>query len=412
MSTTTLLPGVRLHPNGASYQVRVRGFKPRSGFATPDEANEYATELRRRKRQGVLVAPEPEALSMTTLADVAREHLDRLASVGGRYGRAYSPDGLAEARKAARPWTGEPIPDRSSGARRSRRRQRPTSTDAVRGDAAGGAERPPGRGYLERRSAQTPRAAVGESSRSARSCARGASRREVRARAARAEPVRRRPRPKTHVPTLDEFRFLAARAPEHSRRLLLLGASLGGRIGELLAAEDAWVDLDGATIRSPSGRRRNAARRCSTSSRGVRPHPRAAARSLAEHGRRLRGLAPPVPATGRYAVALPLVVLEPRHRPDPHEGGEGVARGARHDRRRADAVRQLQAEGLPARRGDTHARAGDLARVGGVAARAQGRRSPARHGVRRDERENLRAELQAIAAEGGIDARLASRRLA
>ena len=31
---------------------------------------------------------------MTTLAELgAREHLDRLASVGGRYGRAYSPDG-------------------------------------------------------------------------------------------------------------------------------------------------------------------------------------------------------------------------------------------------------------------------------------------------------------------------------
>ncbi len=73
------------------------------------------------------MVPEPEALSMTTLADVAREHLDRLSSVGGRYGRAYPPDGLAEARKAARPWTGEPTPDRTVKGETIRHRRRPTS---------------------------------------------------------------------------------------------------------------------------------------------------------------------------------------------------------------------------------------------------------------------------------------------
>ena len=253
MSTTTLLPGVRLHPNGASFQVRVRGFKPRSGFATPDEANEYATELRRRKRQGVLVAPELETLSMTTLAAVAREHLDRLASVGGRHGRAYTPDGLAEARKAARPWTGEPIPDRLV---KGETISAPPATDEHGTPFAAmplaalnvrQVER-----YLERRSAQTPRAAVGEYQ-SLRAILRLAARRGERFEHGllALEPVRRRPRPKTHVPTLDEFRFLAARAPEHSRRLLLLGASLGGRIGELLAAEDAWIDLDEAMITMP-----------------------------------------------------------------------------------------------------------------------------------------------------------------
>jgi hypothetical protein len=113
VSSATPLPGVRLHPNGASWQVRIAPFPDQSGFPTVDEANEYAVELRKLLRAGVRVAPSRESVAgLTLLGDVAREYLERLADIGGRNGTPYSTDGLAKARHACLPWLGEPVPAR------------------------------------------------------------------------------------------------------------------------------------------------------------------------------------------------------------------------------------------------------------------------------------------------------------
>lgn len=242
-ATASPVPGVRLHPSGGSYQVRVRPFPPVAGFVSIEEANDYATELRRLKRNGILVAPEPaRTVSLTTVADSAREHLRRLATVGGKRGRPYSVTGLDNARRAARPWTGEKAPARAVD-----EQGRPFSELPLRALSVRGVEV-----YLEERAVEAPRQAVAEYQ-SLRSILRLAARRGERFDFGllALEPVRRRPRIKSHVPTLAELEFLAARAPEFVRRLFLLGATLGCRIGELLVAEDAWLDLERGTFTIP-----------------------------------------------------------------------------------------------------------------------------------------------------------------
>src|SRR5262245_7861225 len=108
VSTTTPLPGVRLHPNGASWQVRITPFPAEAGFTTVNEANEYAVELRKLKRAGILVAPTRQsAQRLTLLRDAAAAYLERLADVGGRNGTPYSVEGLEKARGNCRPWLGE-----------------------------------------------------------------------------------------------------------------------------------------------------------------------------------------------------------------------------------------------------------------------------------------------------------------
>jgi integrase len=64
--------------------------------------------------------------------------------------------------------------------------------------------------------------------------------------------ARWRPKPKKTILTLEQLRFLAGFAPEGQRRLFLLGATLGNRLGELLACEDGWVDLERSTLTVPA----------------------------------------------------------------------------------------------------------------------------------------------------------------
>jgi hypothetical protein len=247
------LPGVRLHPDGGGWQVRLSPFPSRGGFPDVELANEYATELRRRRRQGIFVPPEPNLLSYTLLREAAEGHLSRLKRVGGRHRRPYSDAGLKDARKAARPWLGE---SSRPAKRHGRTITPPPATDergvpfaetplvALRVDLI--------ETYLELRYVDTPRAAVGEYQSLQAILIRARRRGEqFDRRLLEMEPPRRR-KTKRKGPMLEQLRFLAAHAPEAHQRIFLLGATLGGRIMELLQSEDAWLNLDVPTLTIPA----------------------------------------------------------------------------------------------------------------------------------------------------------------
>jgi hypothetical protein len=254
VSTSTPMPGVRLHPNGASWQVRVRPFRPEAGYVTVDEANERRVELAKLRRAGVTVAPPRASTArLTTLRERAEEHLEDLADIGGRNGTPYSRDGLAKARQDCRPWLGEPVPPR--------RRKGVTveAPPAVDDNGVRFADLPvsaltlePVERYLRRRAKATRRAAVGEQQALAK-ILRLASRRGDRLDPGllALEPIRRTKTKRTG-PTLERLRYLAAHAQESQKRVLLLGGTLGGRIMELLRAEDVWFDLDACTVTIPA----------------------------------------------------------------------------------------------------------------------------------------------------------------
>lgn len=430
MSITTPQPGVRLHPNGRSWQVRISPFKPRAGFATVDEANEYAVELNRRKRLGILVPPDDPARTQTTLADAAREHLERLATVGGRRGTPYSPDGLHEARKACRPWTGETVAARFV---KGGTAQAPPAVDengvrfadtplpALRVRAV--------EAYLEQRAATTARAAAGEAQALQRILQLAARRGETFDHALLTiESPRRRTRKRRGLEPA-HLDYLIERAPEHQRRLLRLCKTLGNRIGELLNAEDAWFDLDAGTVTIPAWackerrekaldllpeeiaivREQRLARSPQTiSGRGGTPitFPRAKGtrwthcgywndvvhpvrRKAARDWRAEHRLADDADTPFEWKV------LDENGRPVlEQDGSEKIGGFAPHDLRRsaADLLRRLDVPDalIAARFG--HADQGQLIAATYAAD---------------DRRERLRAQLDAIAADGGTTARLA-----
>lgn len=254
MSTSTYLSGVRVHPNGRSLQVRVHPFPSKAGFPLDGaEANAYALELQRRKSQGVLVAPSRSA-STVTLATIAGEYLERLRTVGGKRKVPYSDAGMEQAHKCCRPWLGEPTPDRwARGGGRISALQAldekgtplgtlPLSALSVR----------PVELYLERRTELTPRAAVGEYQALVGILRLAARRGETFDQGLLGlDPLRRRPKPRKTILTFEQLQFLAQYAPEHQRRLFLLGGTLGNRIGELLQAEDSWLDIATHTLTLP-----------------------------------------------------------------------------------------------------------------------------------------------------------------
>jgi integrase len=253
-SITQPLPGVRLHPNGASWQVRIHPFKPEAGYSAVGEANERAVELRRLKRSGVTVAPpRAQTFRLATLRDRALEYLEDLADVGGRHGTPYSTAGLAKARQEARPWLGEPVPARQ---RKGVEIQAP---DAVDDSGLAFADLPvqaltlaPVERYLRRRAKTTRRAAIGEQQALAK-ILRLASRRGdlVDPGLLALEPIRRTRTRRTGL-SLERLRYLAEYAQPSQRRVFLLGATLGGRIMELLRSEDGWFDLDARTLTVPA----------------------------------------------------------------------------------------------------------------------------------------------------------------
>jgi integrase len=255
VSAITPLPGVRLHPNGASWQVRIRPFPDQSGFPTVDEANEYAVELRKLLRAGVRVAPARQKTGqLTRLGDVAREYLERLADVGGRNGTPYSVDGLAKARGDCLPWLGEPVPPRK---RKGVVIEAPPAVDERTGLPF--AEMPiaslslqPIDRYLTKRARDTRRAAIGEQQALKKILLRAQRNGEQVDPALLAlEPIRRAKVRRTGL-TLHELRYLAAHAQPSQQAVFLLGGTLGGRIMELLRSEDAWFDLEQRTVTIPA----------------------------------------------------------------------------------------------------------------------------------------------------------------
>lgn len=255
MSITTPMPGVRLHPNGGSWQVRITPFPAQAGFPSVDEANEYAVELRKLKRAGIFVAPpRREAGRLTRLGDIAADYLERLADVGGRNGNPYSDEGLEKARATCRPWLGEPIPVRR---RKGIDIEAPPAVDERTGLlfadtpisalALGPIDR-----YLTRRARDTRRAAIGEQQ-SLRAILQHALRHgeQVDPALLALEPIRRSRVKRTGL-TLEQLRYLADYAPESQKRVLLLGGTLGGRLMEMLRSEDAWFDLDARTVTIPA----------------------------------------------------------------------------------------------------------------------------------------------------------------
>jgi integrase len=254
VTASTLLPGVRVHPNGRSTQVRVYPFPEEAGFPLDgDEANAYSLELRRRKRAGILVPPP--RTSSATLADLAGEYLTRLKTVGGKRKIPYSPAGMVQAHKCCRPWLGETTPPcwvkgggKASALQAVDEKGVPIGSLPLAMLTVRQVEL-----YLERRSELTPRAAVGEYQALVGILRLAARRGETFDQGLLAlDPVRRRPKPRKTTLTLDQLRYLAQHAPEHQRRLFLLGATLGCRIGELLQAEDAWLDADAGTLTAPA----------------------------------------------------------------------------------------------------------------------------------------------------------------
>ena len=332
---------------------------------------------------------------MTTLADVARgaprpPRLGRRPATGAR----TRPTGLAEARKAARPWTGEPIAPTAS-VKGDDAATAPSASRRARDDRS---RRCRSRALNVRQVERLPRAALGaDTPRGSRRRvpvaprdppARRAARREVRARAARARArlVDARVRRRTSRRSTSSASSRSARPSTRGGCSCSAPRSAVG-IGELLAAEDAWVDLEEATITMPEWatkeRREKVLDLLPEECDLIREQ------RLVRSPNTVVGFAGSLllfPQAGRHALALPLLVLESRHRPDPH--ARPREHGARSAARPADAPTPFD-----------HFKPKDLRRgaatlmrelgispgARGVAARSQGRRSPARHGVRRDE---------------------------
>ena len=97
-ASTALVTGVRRHPAGPGYQVRIRPFRAET-FPTADEANARAIELRRIKAAGIRAAPRA---ATPTLREAANSLLAR-KRVSGKRG-PLRPKSLRHWEDSTRPW--------------------------------------------------------------------------------------------------------------------------------------------------------------------------------------------------------------------------------------------------------------------------------------------------------------------
>src|SRR5439155_1458070 len=97
-ASTALVIGVRRHPAGPGFQVRIRPF-PAETFATEDEANARAIELRRLRGAGILSSPRT---ATPTLAEAAESLLAR-KRVSGKRG-PLTPKGIRHWEDSLKPW--------------------------------------------------------------------------------------------------------------------------------------------------------------------------------------------------------------------------------------------------------------------------------------------------------------------
>lgn len=219
-ASTALVSGVRRHPAGPGYQVRVRPYRAET-FATADDANARAIELRRLRAAGVRTA---QRSSTPTLAEAAESLIAR-KRVSGRRG-PLRPKGIRHWEDSTRPWR--------EGAYSS------LPLDLL--------ERRPIEDAILTRAAEHPFAARNELQ------ALKATLRYAQARGhafdvslLTIEPVATPPH-EGRALSADELEFLVAYAPSYAFRLVLLAGTTGNRIGELFTLTDDRVDIRGRTI--------------------------------------------------------------------------------------------------------------------------------------------------------------------
>lgn len=223
-ASTALVSGVRCHPAGPGYQVRVRPF-PAETFATVDDANARAIELRRMRGAGIRFAPRASA---PTLSEAAESLLAR-KRVAGKRG-PLTPKGVRHWEDATRLWREGEHADVPLDLL-----DRRALEDAVLVRAA---EHP----VSARNELQALKATLRYAQ--ARGHAFDSSLLTI-------EPVVT-PKHEGSALTADELEFLAAYAPSYAFRMILLAGTAGNRIGELFTLTDERVDLSVRTITIPA----------------------------------------------------------------------------------------------------------------------------------------------------------------
>ena len=222
--STALVSGVRRHPAGPGFQVRVRPY-PAETFASVDEANARAIELRRLRAAGIRFAPRS---FIPTLAEATDALLVRKRIAGKR--GPLSEKGLRHWQDATRPWRqGEyasfplDLLDRRS------------LEDAILARAA---EHP----VSARNELQALKAAL----RYAQARGHGFDSAILMI-----EPVTI-PAHEGRALSAYELEFLVAYAPSYAFRLVLLAGTTGNRINELFTLTDDRVDVASKTITIPA----------------------------------------------------------------------------------------------------------------------------------------------------------------
>lgn len=223
-ASTALVTGVRHHPAGPGYQVRVRPF-PAETFATPDEANARAIELRRMRAVGIRTAPRD---STPTLGEATESLLARKRVAGKR--APLTAKGIRHWQDATHPW-------------------REGDYSALPLD------------LLDRRAIEDTileRAAAHPVSARNELQALKATLRYAQARGHHFDPALLTIEPVStpvhegRALSADELEYLAAYAPSYAFRLVLLAGTTGNRINELFTLTDDRVDLAGRSLTIPA----------------------------------------------------------------------------------------------------------------------------------------------------------------
>lgn len=222
-ASTALVPGVRRHPAGPGYQVRVRPF-PAETFPTPDEANARAIELRRMRAVGIRSAPRS---ATPTLREAAESLLARKRVAGKR--APLTAKGIRHWQDATRPWR-----EGDYASLPLDLLDRRAIEDAILARAAA-------RPVSARNELQALKATLNYSQ------ARG---HHFDPALLTIEPVAT-PTHEGRALSADELEFLAAYAPSYAFRLVLLAGTTGNRINELFTLTDDRVDLAGRTLTVP-----------------------------------------------------------------------------------------------------------------------------------------------------------------
>lgn len=216
----TLLPGVRKHPDGPGYQIRVSPFPPETR-AMPDEANARAIQLRQYREAGIRDLRAVESTSETiTLREACEGYRNAKLARGGKNG-PLAPKTRTALTLRLRPWAEGPFADLPLAWL-----QRRAVEDAITA-----------------RAAQAPRSARDEQRELVNVLAWAQGRGEaVPAALFGLPPVRVTTRPRQAL-TFAETEYLIAHAPAYGRDLLSFLVLCGGRVGEAFAAEPSWFAL-------------------------------------------------------------------------------------------------------------------------------------------------------------------------